>query len=161
MDNHTERRTNRLSIKELLAHAVIKLCGTPANNLTKWVPITILFISIAPYLSSAIVAYAGKNTRADIRVDAKAKVDINRGGTVPDESPAKEEDDHCIYFLYLAMFGGAVGYGGFFQASRQHKLREDVIQEKTARIQELERMIDPNRSSAKLNGRGGTDKEFL
>jgi hypothetical protein len=52
-----------------------------------------------------------------------------------------------------------VGVGGIFYGWRQRKFRKDDIEKRSERIAQLERMLDPGRSSSGLDRRGGTNPE--
>ena len=141
---------------------IVLLGGTPAAD-------SIHSISIAG--AYAIAALAGKNTNAKFGVNADINTHQNDGEAEKlDALEIKEytekpdnELTNCEDAISLYLVAGSIilAFGGLFEARRKASLRADVIEEKSNRIQELEKMIDPKRTSAKLNGRGGTDKELL
>lgn len=94
-------------------------------------------IWIVSLASSAISALAGKHTFADIGIRVLANVSISEG---------------------TAYVFGCVGisYGLL-----QRHLRRNEIQRLAPRIQELERQIDPKRSSSALMPRGTTRPEDI
>jgi hypothetical protein len=59
------------------------------------------------------------------------------------------------------VFSWGVGAAGFFYGWRQRKFRKDDIERRSERIAELERRLDPRRSSSKLDKRGGTNPEDM
>lgn len=152
-----ERRGNAPTWSSLLAHALIALCGKPANVAAKWIPIAMALIYAAQPISDAVVALAGKSTMADFRMSATADIKVN-----PEDqhgAQAKEPDTQRLYFAVTAIVGAAIGIGGLFAAFRQRRLRQDVIETMSNRIQLLEHMIDPNRTTSGLTVRGETNPE--
>jgi|SRR5579875_1562019 len=92
----------------------------------------ILVILIAYWTKDVLLAYAGKSTAADVAIRFFAEFKIDRA------------------LAYLFGLGG-IGYGW-----QQRELRRRTIKRLTERTGELERKIDPNRSSSGLTERGTT-----
>jgi hypothetical protein len=60
-----------------------------------------------------------------------------------------------------AVFNWGVGVAGFAYGWRQRKFRKDDIEKRSQRIADLERRLDPGRSSSHLDRRGGTNPEDM
>lgn len=142
-----ERRSPERPVKYKLADAFLLFMGKPVNTLircTAWVFVAYFFAPYLPDLSNALTAFAGKETKADIRVEGE----FNNGGAT------ETKDDSTTEILLLLVALGSVGYG-----RRQRKLKGDVTERLTKRITELEMMIDNNRSSSGLTSRGDNQPE--
>jgi hypothetical protein len=59
------------------------------------------------------------------------------------------------------VFSWGVGVAGFAYGWRERKFRKDDIERRSERIAELERKLDPRRSSSHLDRRGDTNPEDL
>lgn len=151
-----ERRESEPSLRSAIAHALINLSGTPANNAFKWVSIMLMVIFSAQPFSNAVVALAGKTTVADMHVSASADIKVDTNGKT---NPSQKDGLRSASCLLIATSGITIGIGGLFVAYRQRKLRQDVIQKSSERIRHLEHMIDPNRSTSGLTVRGETNPE--
>jgi hypothetical protein len=99
------------------------------NNLIKWG--SICFVVWCFYLS--ISALAGKTTLANILIKVLSNLSINNA-------------------LCLLLAGGGVAYG-----LGERKVRQKAIQHIQPRNQELEKKLDPNRTSSELTPRGETN----
>lgn len=121
-----------------------------SNNLSK---ITVQVIRTFGYVAcfylsdSAIEALAGKLTMADFGLTLNGdlcKID-------------------CKWALgagvAIAVIGVLAGVFGIIYGKWQREMRQDVIESKSQRIQDLERLLDPSRSSSGLTRRGNTRKE--
>lgn len=101
------------------------------TTLTKWGG----FVLIARYAYLSVAALAGKETLADIGIQFLSDVRVSE----------------ALAWL-LATSGVVYGY-------RQRKLRRDTVERQHGRIEELERRVDPKRSSSRLTPRGETRPE--
>jgi len=114
----------------LLDKAIDSLSGV-LSLLIKWGGL----VFIAYFAKEAVRALAGEVTSARILLAMLADVTV------------KETVAYSISAL-------AILYG-----LRERKLRRDTIEYYSRRVPELERRIDPNRSSSNLTGRGTTRPE--
>jgi hypothetical protein len=115
---------------------------TKAESITKLITAAFRWgaLSFMAYMFfRSVEALAGHLTRADLNLGVRFLV-------------AEKLDE------VLAI---GVGLGGFLYGWRQRKFRKDDIEGRSNRIAELERMIDPGRSSSQLNRRGGTNPEDI
>lgn len=111
-----------------------------AESITKIITAAIRYGAIA-YIAwtglQAVKALAGQYTRADF--------------------------DFALRFIISEkldeVFAWAVGIGGMLYGWRERNFRKDDIERRSGRIAELERRIDPGRSSSNLDKRGGTNPE--
>lgn len=85
----------------------------------------------------AISNLAGKTTLADIGVGFLADVQVS------------------------VVLSWVVGGAGIMYGRSQRKLRRDTVERLQARNQELEKLLDPNRSSSQLTARGETRPEDM
>lgn len=112
----------------LLAQLVV--VAGPALRAVPW---CLLLFAVAWFTRDVLVAYAGQTTSANVIV--KLIADLRVAVVVP-----------------WALAAGGVAYG-----LRQKHLKEDAIERLTKRPQELEKLIDPNRTSSQLTPRGRTN----
>jgi hypothetical protein len=108
-----------------------EVAASLGNNLIRYG--TAAWCAYMAYLS--IDALAGRRTLAWIGINALANVKIS------------------------VVIGWFVGIAGFGYGLRQRKLRRDTIARLSGRIQYLEKVIDPGRTSSKLTERGETRPE--
>lgn len=101
------------------------------NNLIKWGSL----VAIIYFFKEAIVALAGKDTSSKILFSFVSDLKMDR------------------YAAYAAAIGGAI-YG-----MRQRKLRKDTIERLQSRIVDLEKRLDPGRTTSTLTNRGETRPE--
>ena len=151
--SNNERRTDRAPALHLLLHALINLCGTPANTLFKWGFIALMVYWGAGPLSNAVIALAGKNTQADVSVSA----DINMHGQHEEQERPKEPHDLHTWCISITAFSIFVAFGCFYDARRNRAMKRDTVEALHNRIEMLESKFDPNRSSSGLTKRGETD----
>ncbi len=93
------------------------------------------FVLIARYGYLAIDALAGQKTVADIGLNLLSDIKISTAAA-------------------WTLAGGGILYG-----RRQRKLKKDTIERLSSRIKDLERRIDPGRTSSQLTERGDTREE--
>jgi hypothetical protein len=105
------------------------------SRLSKWVPLC--FIAYMTYLS--IAALAGKTTLAQF------------GMWLVTDLKATKAFSHIVTTLFGTV-GVSYGIG-------ERKLRRRNVERMGNRIQELEKIIDPTRSSSRLTSRGSTRRE--
>lgn len=99
------------------------------------IPWCIVLFAVAWFTRDVLIAYAGQTTNANIVVRLLA-------------------DLRVAVLLPWAVAAGGVVYG-----VRQKHLKEQAIERLTKRPHELERVIDPNRTSSGLTLRGRTNPE--
>ena len=92
-----------------------------------------LLLAVAYWTREVLVAYAGKSTLADIAIRLAAELHIDR----------------ALAYLF--------GSGGILYGLRQRSLRQRNLRRLTPRAHELERRIDPNRTSSGLTPSGTTN----
>jgi len=92
-------------------------------------------LGVFRYISVMVVALAGQTTAADIGIKILGNFSISTA-------------------LAWALGIGCAGYG-----RAQNKLRKDTVERLQKRIQELERGVDPRRSTSRLTSRGDTRPE--
>jgi len=105
--------------------------GGITKALIKYVSVVVIFY----YLNSAVRALAGQHTYADIGVKFLAQLSISESAS------------------YIA------GAGGVLYGIRERKLRRDKTDYLAERNRELEKKLDPGRTSSRLTRRGTTRKE--
>lgn len=110
---------------------LIDVVGSIVHRLIPWGGLVL----VSYFWTSAITTLAGKHTIADIGIRMLADVKISEA---------------VAYILGL----GGIGYG-----IGQRKIRRDTIEREHRRVQELERRLDPNRTSSMLTLRGTTRPE--
>ena len=109
--------------------------GKQAINATKWV-------AIAYFANQAIQSIAGKVTLADVNF----KAIINQEATgLP--------FGYILLIVFLALL---VGFLGILYGRYESKLRRDTVERLTFQITQLQKMIDPIRTSSMLTTRGET-----
>jgi len=164
-NNKKERRgDSHPSPKMVTATALLKFCGTPLNNLTKWIPLLIVvsitidpvadvLIAWAEPVSNALQAFAGENTSLQANIHA----DINS----PRNNDAPPGDAiNCsvcnVYLIWISIVSITVTFGAMLLIVRERRLRRKTIENFEARKRKLESMIDSDRSSSGLTTRGDT-----
>jgi hypothetical protein len=105
--------------------------GGITKALIKYGSVVVIFY----YLNSAVRALAGQHTYADIGVKFLAQLSISESAS------------------YIA------GAGGVLYGIRERKLRRDKTDYLAERNRELEKKLDPGRTSSRLTRRGTTRKE--
>ena len=160
MDNEEqkERRRDSHTWTSVLAQVLLKLCGQPANIAAKWVPLAFMVAALAQPVSDAVIALAGNNTMADFRVSALADIKLQ---SEYKQNAAGDESDTQKYLVLATALAITFGIAGLLAAQRQRRLRLDVIEKMSKRIEFLEKMVDPNRSTSGLTVRGETNPEDL
>ena len=111
-----------------------KLIDLAASTVALLIPWGSLVV-IGYLLSGALNALAGKFTFADIGIRVLSDVRVSEGLT------------------YL-LGGGGIAYG-----LNERRLRRKAIERLSGRVQELEKRLDPKRTSSKLTRRGTTRPE--
>ncbi|MEW6351245.1 MAG: hypothetical protein AB1646_19490 [Thermodesulfobacteriota bacterium] len=112
---------------------LIDALASIVNRLIPWAAL----VFIAHWIYLAILALAGQKTIADIGISFLGSVTVSEA-------------------LAVVLGGGGIAYG-----LKQRKLRRDTIERLQARIQDLERRLDPNRTSSSLTRRGTTNPEDI
>jgi len=92
-------------------------------------------VFVAWFARDVLVAYAGQTTSANVVVQLFAD------------------------FRIAVLLPWAVGAGGIIYGIRQKHLKEQAIERLTKRTHELERIVDPARTSSGLTPRGRTRPE--
>ena len=87
---------------------------------------------IGGQVRDVLVAYAGKQTEASVVINLAAKLQLDR------------------WLAYLC------GAGGFVYGLNQNRLRRRTIERLTRHSKELEKRLDPDRSSSNLTSDGRT-----
>lgn len=129
-----------------------------------WVGRVVFVAVIGFFLYCTISELAGKTTTADIQVNASGSVSASAGvNEVPDKR-SKSSDDGVSGVLingWVNVFSVCLGLGGLLYGLVQAKLRRDYIELYAPLQAELEKRLDPNRSSSELTVRGLTRQEDL
>ncbi|PAV48463.1 hypothetical protein CK486_08420 [Pseudomonas sp. HAR-UPW-AIA-41] len=134
---------------------------------------TVMWLGIAYFTYMAIAAMAGKQTTAQIDVQAVAglstgtqKPSSGKADTVEKPEPAKAATQAPTGTVQPMLPSGwlnllciLVGAGGVFYGRRQADFRRSVVERFQPYIAELEQTLDPNRTSSDLPLRGGTRLE--
>lgn len=160
-------RANKEQIRRLQDE--LDRCRSNCRN--HWLGVTITWVGrvafvsvISFFLYSTIAELAGKTTTADIQVNASGSVSASTGVNGSSENRSNQRDDEIQGVLvngWVNVFSICLGLGGLLFGMVQAKLRRDYI-ELYAPIQvELEKRLDPNRSSSELTVRGLTRREDL
>ncbi len=123
--------SREIELRFQLRFKLIDLAASAFSLLIPWGAL----IVIAYYLSGSINVLAGKYTFADIGFRVLSDIRVSDG------------------VAYL-LGGGGVAYG-----LNERRLRRKTIERLSGRIQELEKRLDPRRSSSKLTRRGTTRPE--
>ena len=89
------------------------------------------------FMRDAIIAFAGKTSKADFNLIASSFVDMK------------------VQIGLTILLGGS----GWVYGLRQRSLRRNTVERLSTRNSELEQRLDPNRSSSQLTNRGTTRKE--
>lgn len=122
------------------AHAIVTAIHSAASVVTNLIRWGFGFL-IVREVYRIVAALAGESTFADIGIE------IDVLGATLGQTPVS----HGIAFL-LAVVGLMYGL-------RQAKLRRDTVERLQGRIRELERGLDPNRTSSGITPRGTTQPE--
>lgn len=153
-------------IKYLKKHGFGDNLSKILEALFKWAGLA----AIAFFAYLAIEHLAGKETRADISVNAKATAtygnssEPEKSDNAPEISGKEEENDSaCSNTTHFLFVGLAIIFGvaGIVYGRRESKLRKDTVERLQDRNCRLEREIDPKRSSSQLTPRGDTRPEDI
>lgn len=145
----------------------LERCKTNCRN--HWLGVSVAWIGriafaavVGYFLYITIAELAGKTTTADIQVNASGSVSASTGVNGISDNHSDSSNDEPSGVLvngWINIFSICLGLGGLLFGGMQAKLRRDYI-ELYAPIQaELEKRLDPNRSSSELTERGLTRKE--
>lgn len=131
-----------------------------ADNISK------VFQALIKYGAYVLIAYfaiakpieslSGKSTFADIKMDTKADVMLQSADKSPPSAHGVSQTDYCLLVSISAL---VFGFAGVRYGRKQAKLRKDVVERIQLRNQNLEKAIDPNRSTSALTPRGDTRPE--
>ena len=126
-----QRKPSKAELDASVRLRLIDGIVSTVQGAVKWLSL----LGIAGFVYLAIRSVAGQHTFADIGIKFIGDLKINQG------------------LSYLFGVGG-VGYG-----MRERRLRRKTIERLSRRNVELEKMIDPDRTSSHLTTRGTTNPE--
>ncbi|WP_153570562.1 hypothetical protein [Pseudomonas paraeruginosa] len=160
---------SRQGTKEQIRHLEDELARCKTNCRNHWAGKVVTQLGRIALASVFVVGtyftiseLAGKTTKADIQVNASGSVSASTGGeSKASEKPKKEEEKPSGFLLpgWINLFGLSFGAGGMLYGFYQARLRRDYIQLYAPLQAELERRLDPNRTSSLLTERGHTRQE--
>lgn len=132
---------NRAIRKNKLYEAIASI----VTSLIKWVGLAVICASPFYFHYKAVELLAGRTTEANISVSIMEAIwtDLKVGNLL------EKKWVSCTVAILFGIAG--VVYGWY-----QRKLRRDTVERLQKRNQELEKRIDPERSSSKLTPRGET-----
>lgn len=134
------------SIKRTLATALVKFLGAPVVELIRWG----FGFGIIYHSSKAIIAAAGTWTRVDLNATAEGTLNYNENVACS-----------CEAYQVPLLMAVILCVGCIIYARKQRRLARDVIERQHHRVEELEKSIDPGRSTSGLTERGETNPEDL
>lgn len=142
--------------------ALIEKAGDLAQALAKWG--SLAFIFWCCYLS--IDSLAGKYTWANIDIDAKASGSITTTENPPTQnetnsnlSNVQQCEDINAILIIGSIISLVAGFGGIVYGKSQAKALKVHIETHASQQIELEKLIDPGRTSSNLGANGDTRPE--
>lgn len=134
----------------------VKTVNTAITHVAKLAKILIIAVGLVlgmQYVRDIAVAWAGKETRANISVTGEVKADVGFNKEHGGESPS---DSLCFYAAIGGVFIGLLGMG---IGRAQIRLRKNTVLHLAGSKEELEKVIDSRRSTSGLTKSGETRPE--
>ncbi|HBN8359248.1 TPA: hypothetical protein L6A81_35530 [Pseudomonas aeruginosa] len=159
---------SRQGTKEQIRHLEDELARCKTNCRNHWAGKIVTHVGRIG-LAAVVVAgayftiaeLAGKNTQANIQVNANGSVSATAGTAEKAEPKGEEKASGFLLPGWINLFGLSFGAGGMLYGLYQARLRRDYIQLYAPLQAELERRHDPERTSSLLTERGSTRQEDL